>query len=172
MMYFIDFDRTAFDTDSFVSYLASHPFAQKFNGLPELELARVLNEAVMAGELSFAPGELAPFLYADAAQFLREKENSVMLITYGNAAFQRAKVESAIYGIPRISTIYTGEVRKGDYIAPHIGMYGATPTFVDDSVVELEILAQKCPDAQIIEMRRNSEPGDGRWPVILNLRSL
>jgi hypothetical protein len=169
MMYFLDFDRTTFDTDSFVTYLSTHPFAKNFKGLPELELARKLNEAVEAGELSFSPGELTPFLYEDAGQFLREKENGVMLITYGNPAFQRAKVESAIYGIPRISTIYTGEVRKGEYMAPHIGMYGATPTFVDDSVVELEILTQKCPGARVIEIRRDGKGGVGHWPVLQSL---
>ncbi len=169
MMYFIDFDRTAFDTDSFIEYLKTHPVAGQFSQLPEPELAVALNAAVADGTLSFAPGELSHFLYEDAGRFLRDKENGVMLITYGNEALQRAKVESALYGIPRISTIYTGEVRKGEYLAPHIGMYGQSPVFVDDSITELETMMDLCPGVVIYEMRRDGGAGDGRWTTIHSL---
>jgi len=171
-MYFIDFDRTAFDTDSFIEYLKNHPVASAFTHLPEAELAVALNESIQDKTLVFLPGELSRFLYEDAARFLRDKENGVMLITYGNEALQRAKVESALYGIPRISTIYTGDVRKGDYLAPHIGMYGQSPVFVDDSVVELEIFSNRCPNARVFEIRRDGKEGDGRWSVLSNLSEL
>lgn len=172
MMYFLDFDRTCFDTDAFITYLKAHPVARSLQGGTEQEYARALNTAVLQGALSFGPGELSQFLFEDAARFLRDKENGVMLITYGNAAFQKAKVESALHGIPRISTIYTGDVRKGDFIAPHIGMYGATPTFVDDTVLELEIFSASCPGAVVYEMRRDGGAGDGRWPVIHSFNEL
>jgi len=171
-MYFIDFDRTAFDTDSFIQYLKTHPVAGAYTELPEAELAKALNSAVLRKELIFAPGELSPFLYEDAGRFLRDKENGVMLITYGNEALQRAKVESAIYGIPRISTIYTGEVRKGNYLAPHMGMYGQAPVFVDDSIEELEIFSAQCPGASVYEIRRNNAPADGRWTCIENFSGI
>lgn len=166
MMYFLDFDRTCFDTDAFIEYLAAHPSSKKYVNLSEQELGHALNKDVEDGALVFAPGELSQFLYQDAGRFLRDKENGVLLITYGNAHLQRAKVESAIHGIPRISTIYTGDVRKGDYLAPHIGMYGQSPVFVDDNPAELEIFSAKCPNAQVFEMRRDGGGGDGRWPVI------
>lgn len=172
MMYFLDFDRTVFDIDTFIEYLNTHSIAGQWSHLPEMEFAGMLNTAVAEGVLSFTPGELSQFLYQDAARFLRDKENGVMLITYGNAALQRAKVDSALTGIPRISTMYTGEVQKGDFIAPHIGMYGAAPVFVDDTVLELEILSARCPNASLYEMRRDGKPGDGRWPVIHSLSEL
>ena len=172
MMYFLDFDRTTFDTDAFITYLKAHPIAGDLQGGTEQEYARALNDAVLEGTLSFSPGELSRFLYEDAGRFLRDKENGVMLITFGNPAFQKQKVESALYGIPRISTIYTGDVRKGDYLAPHIGMYGQSPVFVDDTVAELEIFSSKCPGARVFEMRRDGGAGDGRWPVITSLTEL
>lgn len=171
-MYFLDFDRTTFDTDSFITYLLSHPVASTFASTDELDFARRLNEAVLSGELTFAPGELSPFLYEDAGRFLRDKENGVMLITFGNAAFQKEKIESALYGIPRITTIYTGEKRKGEFMAPHMSMYGAHPVFVDDTPLELELLATYAPDAVLYEMRRNKATGDGRWHTITTLSEL
>lgn len=170
-MYFLDFDRTVFDTDSFISYLRTHPTGAAYVGEGN-DAAAPFKDAIENGSFSFTPGELSRFLYEDAVRFLRDKENGVMLITYGNKALQMAKVESALYGIPRIATHYTGDVRKGDFIAPHIGMYGSNPVFVDDSVVELEILSSRCPHARVIEMRRDGGPGDGRWQVIANLSSL
>lgn len=172
MMYFLDFDRTCFDTDAFITYLKAHPVARSLQGGTEQEYARKLNTAVLEGTLTFSPGELSQFLFEDAAGFLRDKENGVILITYGNAAFQKEKVESALYGIPRISTIYTNLVRKGEYLAPHIGMYGQSPVFVDDSLEELEIFSTKCPNAQVFEMRRDGGVGDGRWPVVTSLTQL
>ena len=171
-MYFLDFDRTCFDTDSFLHYLAVHPHTKQYAHLSEQELGRVLNEDVESGVLSFAPGELSQFLYEDAGRFLRDKENGVMLITYGNPDLQKIKVESALYGIPRISTLYTGNMRKGEYIAPHISMYGNAPVFVDDSREELEILSNRCPNAVVYEMRRDGREGDGRWSVLNSLTKL
>lgn len=172
MMYFLDFDRTAFDTQSFTEYVKTLPTVITFADLSENEFSKALNSSVLKKELIFAPGELSRFLYEDAGRFLRDKENGVMLITYGNEALQRAKVESALYGIPRISTIYTGDVRKGDCLAPHIGMYGQSPVFVDDSIEELEIFSTKCPNAQVFEMRRDGTVADGRWSVIHSLDEL
>lgn len=172
-MYLLDFDRTCFDTDNcFYPYLRERFADEETSNLSNYELAQSLCSKINAGMFSFSPGELSSFLYEDAARFLRDKENGVMLITYGLPALQKAKVESALYGIPRISTIYTGDVRKGDYLAPHIGMYGSAPVFVDDSVEELEIFSAKCPGAVVYEMRRDGEAGDGRWPVTRSLSEL
>lgn len=171
-MYLLDFDRTCFDTDAFMEYLATHPHARQYAHLSGEELGRILNKDVEMGILQFAPGELSQFLYEDAARFLRDKENGVLLITHGNAHLQRAKVESAIYGIPRISTIYTGEVRKGVFLGPHIGMYGSNPVFVDDVPVELELLETYAPHAVLYEMRRDHKTGDGRWRTITTLSDL
>ena len=171
MMYFLDFDRTVFDTDSFVEYLKSREESRGFFESAG-DTGEALATAVRTGALSLAPGELAPFLYPDAAAFLREKENSVMLITYGDPAFQKAKIQSAIAGIPRISVMYTGMVvRKGEFLAPYIGNYGQC-LLVDDQPEELAQLADKCPDLGLYEIRRDSRPGDGRFTVIQRLSEL
>lgn len=147
MRYYLDFDRTIFDTDAFVTYWHQR--------------------AVAAGgtEPIFAPGELSQFLYSDAAQFLRDKENAVTIITFGEQALQEAKIKSALYGIPRMAVMYTGVVRKGDFLAPHTHLHHDA-VLVDDSPEELEVLAAACPDLQLYEIRRDGGAGDGRWPVV------
>lgn len=171
-MYFLDFDRTAFDTDRFAEYLRERFSGTDIAELIGVEFSAHMDRLVGTGELTFAPGELTQFLYEDAGRFLRDKENGVMLLTFGNPAFQKAKIESALYGIPRITTIYTGEKRKGEFMAPHMSMYGAHPVFVDDTPLELELLATYAPDAVLYEMRRDKATGDGRWHTITTLSEL
>lgn len=171
MRYYLDFDRTLFDTDSFYVYLAERPELKEAAKLPVTEFGDELNRLAKEGLLTFAPGELSHFLFQDAVSFLREKENAATIITYGNAAFQEIKVKSALMGIPRMSVMYTNEVRKGEYLAPHTHLHtGAVLT--DDAVAELEILAEKCPSLKLFEMRRDGGEGDGRWPVIHSLAEL
>lgn len=171
MRYYLDFDRTLFDTDSFYIYLAERPELGEVSKLPVAEFAFELDRMAKEGLLTFAPGELAPFLFQDAASFLREKENAVTIITYGSVAFQEIKVKSALMGIPRMSVMYTDEVRKGEYLAPHTHLHTGA-VLADDSVVELEILMEKCPSLRLFEMRRDGEEGNGRWPVIRTLAEL
>lgn len=171
MRYYLDFDRTLFDTDSFITSLAERPELREAAKLPAAEFAPELNRMTKEGTLTFAPGELSRFLFPDAASFLREKENAVTIITSLNAAFQESKVKSALTGIPRMSVMYTDEVRKGEYLAPHTHLH-AGAVLADDSVVELEILMEKCPSLKLYEMRRNGKEGDGRWPVIRSLAEL
>ena len=171
MRYYLDFDRTLFDTDSFYIYLAGRPELKEAATLPVMEFVTELNRLTKEGLLTFAPGELSQFLFHDAASFLREKENAVTIITYGNAVFQEMKVKSALMGIPRMSVMYTNEVRKGEYLAPHTHLHTGA-VLADDSVVELEILAEKCPVLKLFEMRRDGKEGDGRWPVVRTLAEL
>lgn len=168
MTYFLDFDRTMFDTDTFKEWLWEREGLSALS--PEDQLAEIYRRAE-AGTLVFLPGELSRFVYQDAAAFLREKENSVTVITFGNSALQGLKTKSAFHGIPRVSVMLTGEVRKGDFLAPHTHLHdGATLT--DDAAVELEIVARTCPGIQLFEMRRDGKEGDGRWPVIRSLQEL
>lgn len=154
MRYYLDFDRTVFDTDAFKAAYSAQ-LAAYDAGAP----------------ISFEPGELSRFLYPDAAQFLREKENAVTIITFGVASFQEAKAKSALYGIPRMSVMYTGDVRKGAFLAPHTHLH-AGAVLADDSPEELEILAAECPQLALYEMRRDGGEGDGRWPVVRSLADL
>lgn len=146
MRYFLDFEGALFDSEAFRAW----PGAD-------------------AGP--FAPGALARFLYPDAAQFLRDKENAATVITFGDPLRQRAKVESAFFGIPRTSVMYTDGVRKGAYLTPHTHLH-AGALLVDDTPAELEVLAERCPGLALYEMRRDGRPGDGRWPVVRSLAEL
>lgn len=161
MRYYLDFDRTLFDTDAFKAWLVTD------RNIPLAEVEARCNE----GTLTFAPGELARFLYPDAAAFLREKENAVTIITFGNRELQERKAQSALFGIPRMSVMYTGDTRKGNYLAPHTHLH-AGAVLVDDTPLELEILATECPGLPLYEMRRDGREGDGRWPVIRSLAEL
>lgn len=171
-MYFIDFDRTLFDTERFFTYLNTHPLFKDVYESTQGDRASMVAHVLKNPEFSFFKGELSQFLYEDASSFLREKENSAMIITFGNPAFQKAKVVSAVEGIPRVQALYTGDVRKAVFIAPHLDMYGPTPTFVDDAPLELDLLQEHCPQARLFEMRRDGGIGCGRYPVIHSLRDL
>lgn len=170
MRYFLDFDRTVFDTDAFVRHLAERPDIGALAN-EETALAALLEERAKDGTLSFAPGELSSFLYPDAAAFLREKENAVTIITFGNPALQELKAKSALFGIPRMSVMYTGGVRKGEFLAPHTHLHEGAIA-VDDSPLELEQLASACEPIVLYEIRRDGNAGDGRWPVVRSLAEL
>jgi len=169
MIYFLDFDRTMFDTDAFIRDLRLKDTS--LDACAPTQLASVLEDRIRQGVLSFEPGELAPYVYPDAAQFLRDKENAVAVITYGPRAFQEAKTKSAFHGIPRVSVMYTENVRKGPFLAPHTHLH-RDAVLADDTVEELELLTEACPDIRLFEMRRDGASGDGRWPVIRALTEL
>ena len=172
MTYFIDFDYTIFDAAAFTRYLQESPKGENYSGLSPREVAAALEPQVKDGSFAFAPGELAPFVYVDVPEFLRDVGNSAIVITYGNPFSQRAKVQSALHGIPRVTALYTGDERKGRFLAERIDAYGTAPVVVDDLSEELEILAELCPQARLFEMRRDKARGDGRWPVIGSLSEL
>lgn len=173
MMHFLDFDRTLFDTEAFFAFLG-----ERFNEpLPETDIERVqlaarLASRVASGGLTLAPGELAPFVYADVPEFLRALGNEAVIVTYGDEALQRMKIESALAGIPRVSAIYVGESRKGPHLARRLAISSTRALFVDDTPLELESVAAHCPEVSLYEMRRDGEVGDGRWPVIRSLYDL
>ncbi len=171
MRYYLDFDRTVFDTDSFIPFLKERPEMRVETPLSEKDFLTRASDMAKDGSLVFEPGELSRFLFPDAASFLREKENAVTLITFGGKAFQEIKVKSALFGIPRMSVMYTDEVRKGVYLAPYPHLH-TDAVFVDDMPLELEILQTECPSLTLFEIRRDGREGDGRWPVLRLLSEL
>lgn len=188
-MYFLDFDRVLFDTDAFNASLSGEPgcasFAQDLENVVGTsrdetltggeERQRVwtkVGEALRCGTLTFPPGALSRFVYPDALHALRSLENNAVVITYGDVELQRAKIESALAGIPRLTVLYTGQERKATYLSQWPGYYGTPAIAVDDRVAELELLAATHPSLQLFEMRRDQGPGDGRWPVIRTLAEL
>jgi FMN phosphatase YigB (HAD superfamily) len=189
MMYFLDFDRTLFDTDTFNRSLPDEPgcaaFADDLRAVVSVARdetltggdARIaawdkLQKAVKEGALSFSPGYLARFLYADVAECMRGLGNEAVVITYGGIEWQKAKVESALADIVRVTALYTDAATKADYLASWPGYYGQEAFFVDDRVAELELLALRFPQLKLYEIRRDGKEGDGRWPVIRSLSEL
>lgn len=172
-MYFLDFDRTLFDTNSFIEYLRSRPGTEHlFTQDAKVPILQALGRMSESGTLSFAPGELSRFVYPDVPEFLRLLGNEATILTRGNPEFQRIKVASSLAGIPRISALYVNEERKGSFLAPRLDSYGGHVVFTDDTLDELESVSMHCPRVRSFEMRRDDAPGDGRWPVIRSLSEL
>jgi hypothetical protein len=171
MRYYLDFDRTIFDTDRFAPWVRSRFAGTAMETMPSAEFGVVMDQKITSKEFSFPPGELSQFLYPEVAGFLRDKENAVTIITFGNPTYQKAKAESAFYGIPRVSVMYTADVRKGAYLAPHTHLHQGA-VLADDAPLELEILAASCPGLVLYEMRRDTATSDGRWPVVHSLHDL
>jgi hypothetical protein len=172
MMYFLDFDRTLFDTDAFIRHVKMRPEVSSLTYDTETQLAEALHTLIGEEKLTFSEGELKQFLYGDAPEMLRHLGNEGCILTYGIPAFQKLKVENATLGIPRISALYTDHIRKGEFMKDRIFGYGANIVFVDDSVVELENMQLCCPQVKSYEIRRDGAQGDGRWPVIRGLDEL
>ena len=173
MMYFLDFDRTLFDTERFITYLTQRTGTEHFFwGSSEAPLAQAFEMIADTSELAFAPGELAPFVYPDVPEFLRMLGNEAVIVTHGNPVFQKMKIISALAGIPRISALYVGNEPKGLFLAPRYAGYSSEQIFTDDTPPELESVAAHCPSIRLFEMRRDGGPGDGRWPVARSLIGL
>lgn len=171
MRYYVDFDRTVFDTESFKDWVRDIKGHGELKSCPREDLSPMIGELIRSGVLSFEAGELSRFVFPDAATFLREKENAVTIITFGDPFVQEYKAKNALYGIPRMSIMYTGDIRKGNYLAPHTHLHEGA-CMVDDTPLELEILASECPKLALFEMRRDGGEGDGRWPVVRTLSEL
>jgi len=199
-MYFLDFDRTLFDTDAYNASLADEPGCAPFREdilkvlsqkrddtlVPPAERARVwglVSEAIKSGALSFPPGYLERFLYADVAETLRSLGNEAVIITYGEEARQRLKIESALANAVRVTVLYTGDLSKANYLSSWPGYYGQEAAMVEDRTAELEALAEKFPKMKLFKIERGARPpqsiegapsfeSEGRWKTIHSLAEL
>ncbi len=173
MIYFLDFDRTLFDTQAFAQYLYVRDDTGKIlEQCAYKDIAKTLVPFVESGEVTFAPGELGKFVYSDVHEFLRMTGSGSIIVTYGAVLFQKVKVDSALFGIPRVSVRYTGEMQKGPFLSKHIENYSGKKLFVDDNPNVLESVSAHCPDIDTYEIRRDGKTGDGRWKVIDSLNEL
>lgn len=185
MKYFLDFDRTIFDTDAFKKSLKKRPTL--------LVLLRQLEEAIVEffthheeitrrrkflrtwgtflshGRFSFTAYELKEFLYPDVEPFL--KTHDVTIVTYGVRAFITAKVTAALTDLPVSEVVYTSR-KKGRTIKRLCEKEEDECTFIDDMHFQLASVSAWCPEVKVVEIRRNGGAGDGRWPVIHSLTEL
>ncbi len=172
-MYFLDFDRTLFDTNAFVEYLRVRPGTEHIvTEESKTPIGHTLGTMAEFGALSFAAGELARFVYPDVPEFLRMLGNEATIVTSGNPVFQKMKIASALVGIPRVSALYVGDEPKGPFLALRHASYGGAQIFTDDRPIELESISEHCPSIRLFEMRRDGAPGDGRWSVIRSISEL
>jgi hypothetical protein len=179
MKYFLDFDRTVYDTDAFKRSIARRPTL--FVLLAQLKVAikeffsstrsmtrrrhflRTWGTFLSHGRFTFMPEELREFLYPDVIGFL--KTHDCTIVTYGVRAFITAKVTTALSDLPLTDIVYTSR-KKGRTIQRLTTDAGDECTFVDDKVFQLVSVAKWCPEVKVIEIRRDHGPGNGSWPVI------
>lgn len=188
-MILLDFDRTLFDTDAFYKFLINEEacaaykdelailFEKKREKVFSTEDERTklldrITASIVDGSLQFPPGSLTQFLYPDVVLFLKSMENNAIVITHGERVRQQAKVEGALSGIPRLTIWYTELAPKAEFLAHTTAWLGPKPLLVDDLPQELERVNVTRPDFTLIEMRRDREKGDGRWPVAHSLGEL
>jgi hypothetical protein len=169
MTYFLDFDRTLFDTERMIPYLFAKPACAYLQGPLVREHSTELDMLVQKGALVLTKGELASYLFDDTKDFLRTHQ--CVIVTAGPLGWQKAKVESALpdFNLP---VLYTGDIAKG--IAMQDYLRDATPPFVfaDDSLQQLDSVAQHEPGVQVFEMRRDGGLGSGKYPVARSLAEL
>lgn len=185
MKYFLDFDRTVFDTDAFKKSIAKRPTV--------LELVRQLEDVVSEfwrhdhtttrrrkflrtwgtflshGRFTLTPDDLRHFLYPDVAPFLASHDCTI--VTYGVRAFITAKVTTALTDLALTDIVYTSR-KKGRTIARLCAEEEDACTFVDDMQFQLLSVSSWCPNVRVIEIRRDGGEGGGQWPVIHSLDEL
>lgn len=192
MTYFLDFDRTIFDTESFLPYLAGTPALSHLRtsvhavlmkgrgqGLASdedrEELWKTINELYQNGNFTFQDGQLAPFVFPDAVQFLEENGKDCVVVTSAGLdnAFQKAKLKSSGVGaaVAHTEFVVAGHP-KGPAIQKLQTQYSGPYVFVDDLVSQIDSVAMVCPDVTNYEIRRDRAQGAGKYPVIQSLAEL
>jgi hypothetical protein len=189
MTYFLDFDRTLFDTDAFTPTLVDNPACAPLKdeiqalvdtprdlsirgGAGRVELWEKLNRLCEEGALGFAPGELARFVFPDAAAFLKTHGKDSVILSYGFPAWIHAKVESALSGLAVREILYAEHREKGEALSAFIHKFEAPYVLVDDLAVQLDSVKEFLPDVSLFEMRRDGKEGSGRHAVIRSLAEL
>lgn len=191
MTYFLDFDRTLFDTDSFSPTLLDNSACASIKddlstyimkprdhtikgGEGRFETWKKLDRLVEDGTLRFVPGELARFVFPDALDFLERHGKESVILTFGHQHWIRAKIESAFSGVPVERVIYAHDSEKGlvlakeeKYHADFTGPY----LLVDDLASQLDSVKAHCPDIELVEIARRKEPS-GRYRAIRSLAEL
>jgi len=139
MIFFLDFDRTLFDTEKFYN---------------------ALERALIVPGNPVTVEDLARYLYADSIPFLEERTRAgdiCILVSRGEVVIQKTKAENSAI-IPYLSdALYVGPGKsKGDAIQTYLNMHPGTQKsfFLDDTITELEQVAEKCSDVTVVRMRR------------------
>ena len=187
MHYFVDFDRTVFDTPSFKKAFARRAgigellrqawivVKAAFDPERTVPLRRIAATAfgtfASHGRFGFTPGELKQYLYPDAVSFFKTHAADITIITYGVRSFITAKVTDALTDVPLRDIIYTHQ-KKGRVLRNYLENSTEPVAFIDDAVFQLESVSRHCPEVSCVEIRRDGRKADGRWPVIRDFSEL
>ncbi|HRH55702.1 MAG TPA: diacylglycerol kinase family protein [Candidatus Paceibacterota bacterium] len=187
MRYFFDFDRTVFNTPAFKKDFARHPSLREllaqakaivlevFDPNKKTSLRRIVTRTLGTyashRRFGFTPLELKEYLYPDAVEFFSKYGKDCVIVTYGVQAFITAKVANALSDFSLADVVYTSR-KKGRTIKRLTKGHQGPFVFVDDAHFQLESVSKVCPDVEVIEIRRDGNPGDGRWPVIRSFDEL
>lgn len=192
MTYFLDFDRTIFDFDSFFLELVDYPAlaAIKERALEVVKTPRGIDSAhdekrnrmweevhalYSAGAFVFPEGALSRFVFPDAFTFLATHGKDTVVVTKGglDLSFQKGKViSSGVATLVSRSEYVQRDDSKGALLKSLLGEYPAPYTFVDDFGQELASVADFCPEVALYEMRRDGKSGSGEYAVIRSLDEL
>jgi hypothetical protein len=187
MKYFLDFDRTIFDTPAFKRTLDARPTIMQLwtqlqdvleemadpsaTGSKRKAFGKAIGTYLSTGRLLFLPEELKKYLYPDVPEFFEKHGSTCTIVTYGVKAFIMAKVTSALTGFPLNEIVYTAR-KKGRTIRRLTKDESGPYTFVDDAIFQLVSVSKWCPEVSVVEIRRDGKEGDGRWTVIQSLNKL
>jgi hypothetical protein len=181
MMYFLDFDRTLFDTDTFREWLLKHPlcsgYKERVDGFPigspeRQEVWKEIWEFVQKGEILLSDADIRRYVYPDVAHFFETHAPNIVIITFGPPGWQEFKVKRALPFSYRDAIFNDGIESKADSIIAWHKNQPVSGIFVDDHVFQLETAAQVCPELSLFEIRRDGGAGDGRWPMVRSLTEL
>lgn len=186
MYYFVDFDRTLFNTDAFKEALTKPSFSDLRMQLklirheflnPESHgkrmgiLNRMVGTYLSHRRFSFSQDELGTYLYPDAREFLKQHAEHTTVVTYGVQAFITAKVTNALTNVPLKNIVYTSR-KKGRTIHRLSQEIDGPAAFIDDMPFQLESVGKWCPVVKLYEIRRDGKSGTGKWPVIRSFEDL
>jgi len=190
MTYFLDFDRTVFDYDSYLAYFtdipAFAPFKERILSLSgknddvstqkRREMFEELDIWYEKGGYKFTPGELQRFMFPDAFDFLRAHGKDSVIITSGGTStlFQEDKIKSAGAAemVAEVRYLHGRNLLKGSEILALCGRYKEPFVFIDDLVEQLDHVAAAVPKISLFEIRRDGKAGSGKYPVIRLLNEL
>ena len=183
MTYFLDFDRTLFDTEALYAYLLDNalvpePYAttlrDRFPGKADYssEPWKLFNAALERGDFQYVPDHPERFLYPDTLDFLQKHGSLSTVVTVGLLNIQQAKVEATGVAALVADVVYAGFREKGEVLKERYPVALPDAFYVDDSLTQLDSVARHCPWLTLYEMRRDGKEGSGTYPVVHSLAGL
>lgn len=186
MTYFLDFDRTLFDTDSFTPTLLDNPACAGLReeiqalvdtprdhtirgGTGRVEVWEKLNRLCEEGTLTFAPGELSQFIFPDAEEFLELHGKDSVILSYGFPSWIGSKIESSLAGRLIERVVYAEDREKGIALQPVLHDFSPPYLLVDDLATQLDSVVLHCPGVKCYEIRRDGKPASGRHLAVHSL---